>query len=344
MCCVCVLWVFVCLCESKRKTERGRTCSQGYKKYAIFQYCSKTQFFRLFVAVAVEWQLAYITNEINCDRAKSLNFFVCVFVNKLDSVLLFPSLSFSHLVRVWVCCLFGCRALSYCCFTSPRSMCLYCVLFVFIPMCGWMLNFEFLSRAPNAEERMLHTHMQFEWIEKTGFELQYNRTNGFLCDFRQYAVYLCVFNVYINGQIRCLLYTSHMCCIWTGFWCIGPKSIALILSVSLSYSFFLSLHWKVVCGLVVIYSLAYFAFLGAIEEILFSTAQTHTLNVLFSFHPVLLYLLHRFVVVFVWLSTFLWLLIAEWRKTFDESQFDRMNVHLIVIDWLKWKIDHAATK
>lgn len=96
-------------------------------------------------------------NEINCDRARSLNFFVCVFVNNwircwcLYICVFIRSFSLIHFVLCWVKYLIQFVFFSVL-FTSERVLCAVWAFVCFYSNVWMMLNFEFLSRAPNVEK------------------------------------------------------------------------------------------------------------------------------------------------------------------------------------------------
>lgn len=128
-----------------------------------------------------------IQNKINCERARGLNFFVCIFVNN------------------WIgycCCTWLCYSMcvdaffpSFSLFLWPSKI--FDSLFVNVCSCvcffrsltalSMMLNFEFLSRAPNIGEKAGICILQFKWTGKTGFAPIQPRY-GFLWDLSMFLL------------------------------------------------------------------------------------------------------------------------------------------------------------
>lgn len=152
---------FVCARERER-IARNVVCNERLagptKKYAIFQsICRKytwttTNFF--FTSFGRSNCSLSIQNKINCDWAKSLNFFVCVFVN--NWIRFICSLPSYHVERV--------KYLIYFLFALFLSSSVGFLSLSLSRFFDGMLNFEYLSRAPNdRRERHVYAYCNLDW-------------------------------------------------------------------------------------------------------------------------------------------------------------------------------------
>lgn len=160
------------LATRKRSVFTANIGRSQVEKYGIFQRIKYTN--TLFSLSNPVWHFAYPKkpNQINCDRAKSLHFSVCIFRNKLDLLLCEIFDSVSVVVYVFECIWF---------FSFDE-----------------MLNFEFLSRAPN--DRHAYAYCNLNGLGRPVlFQIQSSDS--------------CYFHVYLRSPRTIHICVAFECCL-----------------------------------------------------------------------------------------------------------------------------------